>query len=74
MALHFFPLSRCSCGIDLGDQSEFVIIGGIGAMKKVSVYAEFRWKENLAELTRGRYQHACSMFVNSKGNKVRTAN
>ena len=41
-------------------------------MQKVSVYAEFHWKVNLPQMKRGRYQHACSMFVNSKGNKVGT--
>ena len=71
-ARHFFPSSRYSCGIDLGDQHRFVIIGGQGAMRKVSLYVEFMWKENLVELNRGRYLHACSMFTNSKGNKVTT--
>ena len=41
-------------------------------MKKVSVYGNSSWQLNLADLNRGRYQHACSMFLNSKGNKVGT--
>lgn len=59
-----------SCGIDLGEKAGFVILGGVGAQARVSVYAHFMWQENLAGLNKGRSHHACSMFTNSKGNKV----
>ena len=51
---------------------EEVIITGGGdhlAMTTVSVYNEAGWQRDLAQLTQGRYDHACSSFTHT-GEKV----
>ena len=58
-----------SCGIDLGDQ--YVVIGGKGATRKVTVYKDIiGFYRALPELLFGRYGHSCAKFQQGNGEMV----
>ncbi len=51
------------------DMKEVIITGGAYTMTSVSVYSEAGWQRDLANMTQGRYIHACSSFTHA-GEKV----
>ena len=61
-------ISRDSCGIDLGEK--YVVIGGVGAERKVIQYGPTGFDRVLPELQQGRYSHACAKFENGERKMV----
>ena len=59
---------RLACGIELDDK--FVVTGGKFSNTKVAQYTEAGAVTYLPSLKTARYDHACSMFVNDKGETV----
>ena len=64
-----FPPVRYACSIPDTDNEEVIITGGKDTTTTVSVYNEAGWQRDLAQLTQGRYDHACSSFTHT-GEKV----
>ena len=48
----------------------YVVTGGLSEKKKVAEYTEDGTVTYLASLNFGRYNHACSKFVNDNGHTV----
>ena len=67
--MHHFISDRSACSIPDPDQEEVIITGGVYTMTTVSVYSEDGWQRDLAEMTQGKYYHACSSFTHA-GEKV----
>ena len=67
-------LDRYACAISDAYFEEVIITGGHltgnNAMKTVSVYSEAGWQRDLTPLNQGRFNHACSSYVNG-GKKVK---
>ena len=61
-------LFRQACGIDLGDK--FVVTGGFFSKNKVAQYTEAGAVSYLPSFMTGRYDHACSKFINVDGDTV----
>ena len=59
---------RLACGIELDDK--FVVTGGKFSNTKVAQYTEAGAVTYLPSLKTARYDHACSKFVNDKGETV----
>ena len=59
---------RLACGIELDDK--FVVTGGKYSNTKVAQYTEAGAVTYLPSLKTARYDHACSKFVNDKGETV----
>ena len=61
---------RSACGIDLGDS--FVVTGGIdgSTWNTVAEYTPTGEVTYLAALIQGRYNHACSKFIDDNGRTV----
>ena len=67
LSLQLNNISYCShaCGIDLGDS--YVVTGGLDRKKKVAQYSLAREVTYLADLQQGRYDHACTSFIDDNG-------
>ena len=57
-----------SCGVDMGDQ--YVVIGGGGASRNVTLYNDYGFVRNLPDLVLGRWNHACAGFQDINGDMV----
>ena len=57
-----------ACGIDLGDS--YVVTGGEYSKKRVTQYSETGEVTFLANLTTGRWAHACGKYLGDKGDQV----
>jgi len=53
--------TQYACSIP--DKEEVIITGGRWRGTTVSVYSEADWQRDLANMTQGRYNHACSSFT-----------
>ena len=44
--------------------------GGLNMPRKASIYTQYEWLNDLADLNIGRSHHACGWFTNSVGERV----
>ena len=61
------------CAITDLENGQVIITGGKNGAdpdKRVAVYSEDGYVENLAELNEGRNRHACTSYVSNNGSKV----
>ena len=67
-------LYYCSwaCGIDLGDS--YVVTGGYYSLRRVAQYSLTGEVTYLADLQQGRYDHACTSFIDDNGFTVSFVN
>ena len=49
---------------------KFVVTGGRYSKEKVAKFTEAGYVKDLAKIITGRFDHACSKFVNKKGDTV----
>ena len=61
---HSIPSYACA----IGDQKEVVLTGGFGNRRAVSVYNDFGFVRNLADLNTGRQYHACASYKDGEKN------
>ena len=59
---------RFACSVGL--EENVTIFGGYDSKNTVSVYNSNGWVEDLANLSTGRYHHACGYFTDSSGQMV----
>ena len=67
LSLQLYNISYCSaaCGIDLGDS--YVVTGGGYSRQKTAQYSPSGEVTYLADLQQGRYDHACTSFIDVNG-------
>ena len=67
LSLQLYNISyfRSACGIDLGDS--YVVTGGLYSRQKVAQYTLAGEVTNLTDLQQGRYDHACTSFIDDNG-------
>ena len=62
--------SRFACVIGL--QDTFLMTGGVGTEKQVTLYNEKGFLDNLPSLNQGRYDHGCGHYINDEQKLVNT--
>ena len=67
LLLQLYNISYCrsACGIDLGDS--YVVTGGRYSQQKAAQYSLSGEVTYLADLQQGRYDHACTSFIDDNG-------